>query len=243
MHIQYNKIIEYCKGKAPQEACGIVVLSNGKYVFIPCDNADPEPENFFAISGVDFIKGEEQGEVIAIVHSHPKAPFVPSDDDIASQALLDIPYLVIGLDAHPIASWIGKPPQESIPLYGREYIWNVTDCFTFLRDWYLRELNVTLPNIKYNKDFWEERKELYLDNFSSAGFVEVPIEEIQYGDALLMDLVGGITSHGAIYLGNNRIAHHLFGRLSGEDTLGRFFIERTTKVVRHRSKINDPKNN
>lgn len=239
MQLPYNKILQYCREKAPQEACGLIISKDEQYVFIPCKNTDQEPEDFFAIDGEDFMRCEDQGEVIAVVHSHPKAPFNPSHGDIEDQDRVDIPYMVIGLDSQPIVSWVGGRPQEEIPLYGREYIWYVTDCFTFLRDWFHSKLNINIPHFEYTKDFWEGKQELYLNGFASAGFAEVPLQEVKYGDVLLMDLVGGITSHGAIYLGNNKIAHHLFGRLSGEDTLGRLFLERTTKVVRHRSQMND----
>jgi len=230
------EITEYCKSKFPEEACGVVILFKGRYKFIPCENVTLEDKTeYFAIHPLVYASICDRGQVCAIVHSHTKIGAVFSEHDIASQRMLGIPWLLIGLgggvEEH---AWLSNKKQV-FDLYGREYQWHVSDCFTFVQDWYEREMGIIIKDVQRQDKFWESGQELYLDNFISAGFVEVPKTSMKVGDALLLQLAGSVTSHAAIYLGNNLIGHHLNGRLSSKDVLGQYYLDRITKVVRHGS--------
>lgn len=240
--VNYAEIEEYLKSKFPLEGCGFILIVKGRLKFFPCENDSLSPQNNFSISPASFLAAEEVGEIYAVVHSHVKAPYTPSPADVASQKIHGYPWLVVGLtDNGPLISWLDNK-KETPSLYGRQFIWGVFDCFTFIRDWYEQEYGIVIPAAKYVEKFWEKGEELYLDNFESAGFVEVSMSEIQYGDIVLLDLVGGVTSHAGVYLGNNTIAHHIEGRLSSRDCYGQFYIDRTTKIVRHKDRLNAEKN-
>ena len=232
------EITTYCKSKFPEEACGVVILFKGRYKFIPCENVSLEDKTtHFAIHPLVYASICDRGQVCAIVHSHTQMGAVFSEHDIASQRMLGIPWLLIGLhDGKEEHAWLNNK-KEVLDLYGREYQWHVTDCFTFVQDWYEREMGILIQDVQRQDKFWEKGQELYLDNFKAAGFVEVPRESMQYGDGLLLQLAGNVTSHAAVYLGNNLIGHHLNGRLSSKDVLGQYYLDRTTVVVRHRSKL------
>lgn len=232
-----EEITKYCISKLPEEACGLIVLFKGRYKFIPCENVSVlDRLEYFAIHPLDYAAAEDKGKVCAVVHSHSKTGAVFSPWDIESQARFGIPWLLVGLGGATEYAWLAKPkaPKE---LYGREYVWHVTDCYSFIQDWYEFEYGIILPDFQREEKFWEKGQEPYLDNFKSAGFVEVPKDSLQYGDGLLLQIAGKITSHAAVYVGNNQIAHHLNGRLSSRDVLGQYYYDRITKVVRHESML------
>ena len=229
-----GEITTYCQSKLPEEACGLIILFKGRYKFIPCENVSQmNKQEYFAIHPLDYAAAEDKGTVCAVVHSHSSSGAVFSPWDVSSQAQSGLPWLLIGLGSGVEHAWLNNPKQHTT-LFGRPYQWGVTDCYSFLQDWYAEEYGFELPDFQREYAFWEKGEELYLNNFASAGFVEVPKDSIQYGDGLLMQLANGVTSHGAVYVGNNQIAHHLNGRLSSKDVLGQFYSDRITKVVRHR---------
>jgi len=233
--IPLEEITAYCKSVFPEEACGVITVSEGNYKFHPCPNVSLEDKTGnFTIHPLDFAKAADSGEVVAVVHSHTQHPTVFSNIDRAYQRKQGIPWLLIGLMNENVETVWLEGSKEVLPLYGRNYVWHVTDCYSFVRDWYKSEMGIALPDFQRKENFWKDGQEIYLDNFEQAGFVEVPAHTMQYGDVLLMQLAGNITSHGAIYLGNNVIGHHLPKRLSSKDVLGQFYIQRITKVVRHK---------
>lgn len=240
MTIPYDDIVKYCKEQSPNEACGIVIIFKGRYKWIPCENVSTNKTNEFAISPVDFAKAEDMGEIVAIVHSHPASSSAPSKADLYSHKQQSIDWLIIGLEKDtPEFSWLRYSTEKAtaLPLYGREYIWHITDCGSFIRDFYKQEFNVDLPDFYRPEKFWEKGLEIYLDCYEKAGFYEIPMKELRYGDVILMSLGSEITTHGAVYLEDNKIAHHLNNRLSCRDVYGKFYIDRTTKCLRYKDKL------
>jgi cell wall-associated NlpC family hydrolase len=73
--------------------------------------------------------------------------------------------------------------------------------------------------------------------FAEAGFEDHGINEPEYGDAILMQLDGSPgLNHVAVYVGEQRILHHLRGRLSSRDIWGGYYQKSTGLIVRHRSR-------
>ncbi|STI65903.1 tail assembly protein [Escherichia coli] len=55
-------------------ACGVVRLRGenaGGERYLPCVNISAEPEAYFRIAPEDWLQAEMQGEIVALVHSHP----------------------------------------------------------------------------------------------------------------------------------------------------------------------------
>lgn len=236
----YKDIIEYCHSKAPEEACGIVIIFKGRYKWIPCQNVSTEDKRqSFAIAPSDFAAAEDEGDIIAIVHSHTECGANPSTTDVQSQRIHGIDWLIVGLngDVENELYWL-KSEQYTPPLYGRQYIWHVMDCGSFVRDFYAQEFGIEITDY-YRKDkFWELGEQPYLSNYKALGFEEVAKKDMQYGDVLLMQIGStDIATHAAIYIGDNKIAHHITDRLSCKDIYGQYYRDRTLTVVRHRSKM------
>lgn len=237
-NLVYQDILKHLKEEYPLEGCGLVIVFKGKYKYIPCKNTANKKTQDFVISSTEYAKAEDLGEVVCVVHSHTCYPPRPSETDLACQKQQGIPWLIVSLDEnyYEQIAWINNLKEET-PLYGRKYVWHVYDCYSFIKDWYQQEFNITIPDFIREEKFWEKKQQLYLDNFEKAGFVEVPFKDLQYGDVILLQLAGDITSHGAIYVDKNQIAHHLPNRLSSKDVYGQYYRDRTTKIVRHKDKI------
>lgn len=237
----YKDIVEYCTQQAPKEACGLVVLFKGRYVWIPCPNTSPSPEEEFAISPVDFADAEDMGDIIAIVHSHPKGGASPSLADRASQALHGIDWLIVGLkgDVENEIFWL-KGDKRIPPLYGRTYLWHVQDCGSFIKDFYAQEYGIEVTEYYREENFWEKGIQPYLDNYVKLGFVEIDKREMMEGDVLLMQIgATSVATHAAVYIGDNKIAHHITGRLSCREVYGQYYQDRTVKAIRHKDRMND----
>ncbi|WP_411696077.1 C40 family peptidase, partial [Escherichia coli] len=56
---------------APAESCGFVVRAPEGERYFPCVNISGEPEDYFRMAPEDWLQAEMQGEIVALVHSHP----------------------------------------------------------------------------------------------------------------------------------------------------------------------------
>ncbi|HEY3365836.1 MAG TPA: M67 family metallopeptidase [Symbiobacteriaceae bacterium] len=82
-----RRILEQCMEERPYEACGILTGKNGQVLHAyATDNAKRSPV-FYEVDAVQQERAlrsmaEHGDELIAIYHSHPTAPAVPSINDI-----------------------------------------------------------------------------------------------------------------------------------------------------------------
>lgn len=127
------------------------------------------------------------------------------------------------------------PEGYEAPLVGRMFHHGVLDCYTLVRDWYKRELAVELPDFDRSDEWWNDgTSSLYLDNFEKAGCVRTDGSELQRGDILLIQIrsKNNTPNHAAVYIGDGKILHHPYGRLSRIDVYGGMWLQYTRLVVR-----------
>ena len=233
--VPHKEIEEYLRSNTQEEMCGLLIVFKGKLKFLPIKNTHIKPSEYFEITRKAYLEAGKIGEVVGVVHSHIRAPYSPSEADTTSQRVSGLPWLVVGLnEQEAVFNWI-ESDYKKLPLFGRTYQWYISDCFTFARDWYFEEYGIVIEDVSYTENFWEHSGEPYLENLEKAGFVEVELKDIKFGDVILMRLADGYdtTTHAAIYLGGNTIAHHLPNRLSSTDMYNKRYMDRTTKIVRH----------
>ena len=131
-------IIDHANQCYPRECCG--VIANGEY--IPCTNIASDDAQF-EIDPKDWVQASKQGEVQAIVHSHPDGSTNPSMFDRVQMSHHGLPWIITnGID---IATH--EPNGYQAPLIGREYHHGVMDCYTLIQDYYARELGIILSLI------------------------------------------------------------------------------------------------
>jgi proteasome lid subunit RPN8/RPN11 len=225
--------------EAPREACGVVVVINGRERYRPCRNMATDPGAEFVLDPAERMAAEDAGELAAVVHSHPGATSDPSEADLLGSAADCVPWHIVGLPAldwRELSPPAWRSPGWRAPLVGREFEYGRTDCYTLIRDWYRQERGIVLPDFPRRDGDFQAGRSLYEDGFELAGFRE-SLKPPEPGDILLMKLAAPVPDHGAVYLGGDTILHHLQGRLSSRDAWGGFLRSRTVKVLRHVSTL------
>ena len=106
----------------PNESCGLVIVVNGRKRYFPCKNLADTPDEHFVIDPLDYITAEEQGEVVAVVHSHPKTNPAPSKADRVACEKSELPWHVV----NPLTEQWGycEPSGFELPYVGVVCFWS-----------------------------------------------------------------------------------------------------------------------
>lgn len=220
--------LAHAMAELPRESCGLLIIRKGREVYWPCRNIGTGDDQF-TICPDDYEAAEAQGEIVAVVHSHPYLPPLPSQADLVACEKTNLEWHIVSV---PNGTWHSfKPSGYVAPLVGRVFSHGVLDCYAIIRDWYKEERGVTLPDFDRSDHWWDRGENLYLDNFAKAGF-EV-CDELHEGAGLLMQLGANVPNHAAVYLGDDMILHHVQGRLSSRDMYGGYWRKHTTHILRY----------
>lgn len=226
MSNQIYEAFRHAESCFPNESCGFVIGNQ----YVPCDNIHSEPLNNFEIS--DEIVFRHINEIDAIIHSHNNSPHA-SEDDMAGQIRSNIPWGIINVK-NGISleiNWLGLPGNN---LYGRKFINGCADCFSFAQDYYAKNHGISIKSYPHSIDFWKQEKNLIIENFEDADFVEVNKKSILPGDALIYKLGDTkVSNHIAIYMGGGLIAHHLANKPSRREPIT-ILQDHLTHVLRHK---------
>ena len=218
-----DEILEHAKAEYPKECCGLVVVFKGREKYISCRNLATDQNMEFMIHPEDYVKAEDIGEIVKIVHSHPKTNANPSELDLVGIEESKLPWVIV----NPLTGQVTEtaPSGYKAPLIGRQYGYGIQDCYTLIKDYYDRELNIKLRDYP-RSGTQEDDLQIYLKEFENEGFVKV--DTLEPHDMIVLS-----SGHGAIYLGNNIILHHVAGRLSSRDVYGGYWMKNTRGYYRH----------
>jgi proteasome lid subunit RPN8/RPN11 len=229
--------LEHAKATPDVEVCGLLVLQDGEQVFKPCRNLAANPGEMFVLDPDDYATAEDEAdEVLAVVHSHPTTPAIPSPADLSACEASGLAWHIV----NPQTEQWGEcaPSGYRAPLLGREWVWSVHDCWALCRDWYQDELGIELRDWDRPTDPQAFIEDPMFDRcWRDTGFRELAEdEELQRGDLILMSIKSTGLNHIAVFLGDEygRILHHLQGRLSGRDVYdGGWFLACTGRRIRY----------
>ena len=113
--------LNHAKKEDPKEAVGLLLNKKGKKVYFPCKNIASNPKNTFILDPLDYIEGEKLGDIVAVIHSHPVTPPLPTQADKVSCESTGIPFHIVNPKTE---SWgYYEPNGFKAPLLGREYVW------------------------------------------------------------------------------------------------------------------------
>lgn len=238
-------MLDHAAACYPNESCGYII--DRKYV--PCTNVHDNPDKQFKIGYKDVLRCEQLGTIEAVVHSHPNGSSKPTTFDLMQMSMGDVPWVIVAYPEIDIKVHAAK--KYKAPLINREYIHGVLDCFSIVRDYYRRELGIEIDNFEREDLWWESAggPDLYIDNFSSQGFVQV--HGLRRHDVILCRVQPTeYVNHALIYLGDDGdltsettetalndhlVLHHPYMRRSRREIYGKVWQERTAIIVRHKS--------
>lgn len=227
----------------PRESCGVII---GKE-YVPCKNIAVDDAQF-EIDPWDLVGAAKEGKIKAYVHSHPDGTTKMSVPDKVEMSHHGLPWIItdgVNVELHPYSDF-------KAPLLRRDYHHGLLDCFTIVKDYYQRELDIPISDYKRDDAWWEDAKSkpLYVDNFKNEGFIEV--DTIQEHDVILCRL--GRTehiNHALIFIGDGSleseltddvigdclVLHHPYGRESLREIYGDNWQRRKAMIVRHKDLI------
>jgi len=228
------KALIHAKEEFPKESVGLVHVVKGRKKYFPCQNLADTPDEDFVLDPKDYLEAEEQGQVIAVVHSHPKVNHHPSLPDRVACEKSGLPWFIV----NPQTELWGEcaPEGYELPYVGRPFSHGIIDCYSLVRDYYKKEFKIDLRDYDRRDQWWEKGENLYLENFKKEGFGEIPLEEVKKGDLFLMKLSSNTVNHAGIYLGDNIVLHHVQARLSSRDVYGGYYQKITEVCIRHESR-------
>lgn len=249
----HPKTLEAIKAHAeaeyPRECCGLIIAKGRKELYVPCRNLAEGAKEQFRMSAEDWASAEDQGKVLAVVHSHPDHAPYPSEADRVACEETGLPWVIVSVregkfeHVHQFA-----PSGYKAPLLGRPFFHGVLDCYSMIRDVYQREFGIDLLEREREDNWWNAGKDYYMEHFEEAGFRKLqPNEEIKVGDVILMAVHAKVANHAGVYLDKrplseaphlfkvpNAMIHHLYGRLSERVVYGGYWAEQTRAIVRHK---------
>lgn len=232
----HEKALRHAASMAPRESCGVVVIHQGRELYVPCRN-DATDANQFIINKEDWSYAEDtMGEIVRIVHSHPYCSPEPTHADRQGCEASGLPWSIIN---YPLGTVVDiEPCGWEAPLIGRQFSMGVHDCYSLARDYYKRELGITLPVFTREKG-WEKGAEVgFVDMFEAIGFRKIALHELMPGDGILFQINSPRPNHCAVYLGDGWMLHHHEHKLSSRDSFGGFYLKTATHFLRHKDMDN-----
>ena len=109
------------------ESCGLVVTQGRKQMYIACRNTSKSPAETFELSADDWIDAANIGEIVAVVHSHPRGESFLSGADRQMQARTGVDWVLV-------SSGEVKVFRHCPHLRGRIFEYGKADCGTLVRD-------------------------------------------------------------------------------------------------------------
>ena len=222
----------HAKDQDPKESCGLLLNIKGKEKYFPCRNLSMTAFQCFIIDPEDYIKADNTGDIIAVVHSHPVTPPVPSQSDKVACEQSGLVWYIVNPKTE---SWgYLEPTGYKAPILGREWAWGVTDCYTLVRDWYKEKLNINLIDWQRPTTLEDFNKEPMFEKCAEeTGFRELsPDEKLIDGDLLFMSIFSNNLNHVAIFIDGD-VLHHLADRLSCIEPYSEWLLKCTGKRLRY----------
>ena len=222
----------HAKDQDPKEAVGLLLNIRGKQKYYPCQNLAITSHQEFILNPEDYVKADNLGDIVAVVHSHPSTPPIPSQADRISCEHSKLPWHIVNPKT---GEWGECKPEGYVPdLLGRPWVWGVTGCWSLVVDWYKQEKGIILKDYARTmtpQEFLEDP--LFEDYAWRTGFRELrPDERLQEGDVLLMSIMYPTLNHVAVFLGD-MVLHHLADRLSCREPYSEWLLKCTGKRYRY----------
>lgn len=239
-------IRQHSISESPKEACGVIVSQGAEFKVISCQNVAAKPNERFIISNTEIDRISTLSTIVAYYHSHPEDWPMGEVDKMVSETI-KLNSVVYRAKSESFEEY--EPSGNPVPYLNRPFVLGSLDCLHLVIDYYERELNIHMEDIKHvyrNADWLNEPKILeelnhknapfLKDYFISNGFVEV--SDLQEHDVILTTAYKfKCAIHCVIYLGRDEIMHHAAGRVSEKEKYTLSFKKRILHIMRHKALI------
>lgn len=226
------EIMRHAQDVYPAECCGVVTQKSRVQRYHRIDNVHQDPENHFEMDAQQYADALECGELVTVVHSHTGdgATTIPSAHDECVCNEMGVVWTIVSI---PEGDMRFIEPKN-IPLIGRPWALGSYDCYGLIMDWH-KQHGVILNDRRKNYEWWKPEfgENIYQDFYEVEGF-EITNQEPRPGDMIIMQLQSPVWNHAGIYVRDNTILHHAFGKLSREDIYSGWYRDHTVLVVRHK---------
>jgi cell wall-associated NlpC family hydrolase len=121
-------------------------------------------------------------------------------------------------------------------LIDRPFVWGYSDCLSLFRDFYEQNFGISITNYARPTNWSSDKIDLMRLCYEREGFemiTEWKLKDLRPGDVLCMAIGEQNANHFAIYLGNDQLVHHLYGRTSTLETLRGFYRNAICFILRH----------
>jgi len=227
-----DAILSHAKQDVYRECCGLVIVFKGRYRYIPGTNLSDTPHTKFFLDPKCWIQAEDQGRVVAVVHSHIEGSLEPSDADRTGCEQTQIPWIICNPNTDEIIQI--EPCGYTAPIIGRQYSYGIHDCYTLARD-YLRQRDILLPDfsrVDPERAITTGEYGFTEENIRAAHGRDVAVNELQPNDFIIFQIQNSL-DHCGVYVGDQRILHHVRNRLSSVDIYGGYWLKQTARCLRY----------
>jgi len=111
-----------------------------------------------------------------------------------------------------------------------------SDCLTLFRDFYADNFGIQITNYARPSNWSSDKLDLMRLCYEREGFNMITgfkLRDLRPGDVLCMAIGEANPNHFAIIVEDDQFLHHLYGRMSAQDTLTPMWIDKTAFILRH----------
>lgn len=222
-----KEIKDYALSNPQEEVCALIVKSKELYNLYKCRNISFHKKENVILNPFDYIKAAREGDIVAHVHSQPKGK--PSFTDYINAINHNIHSIMYSINLDKF--YIIEPKLKDY--LNKDYICGESDCYTLVRNYFNKELNIQLNDYNRQEGWWEKEPNLILENFKRENGIEIEYKDLKENDLILFKL-NGRPSHFSIYLGNNFILHHPINSKSLISEVTDSLKKRICIIIRHK---------
>lgn len=221
-----DKVKERIRNEAKNskdEICGFILEKDGTPRIFSCQNSALNPHSLFKISAREFLMAENFGNIVAVYHSQFEKDEL-SESDIKNRDHHNLPYVLYCLRTNNFSiSYPGQSKSKYDIYLGRIFDLGKCDCFSLVRDFYLTELKIDIPDF-YRQNLWYEEDPIRIEKEArNLGFTLLsPTSKLEKHDILIFSCESRkYPRHFGIYLDGREFLHHPrndFSRIDNLDT-------------------------
>jgi len=114
----FKKILEYLENYSKEyfniECCALIGKNKNTYTAEFVANRSPDPNLFFCIDPVDFLKFKNENEIVCVFHSHPNSDETFSEQDINNSEAVCLPFLIYSLVTNKFSLYEPKIIESNV---------------------------------------------------------------------------------------------------------------------------------